>query len=124
MLSKPSLIISSVRWVCSEPFAFSPSSALLLSAAGSHSTNNLNALIDLAGLDVTSTPPPLAPPAALPPAPSLAPAEIPILPPPPQALVQLRGGSSGHGEPAPAQQSSAASSLSLLDEELLCLGRT
>ncbi|NWW98441.1 GGA3 protein, partial [Caloenas nicobarica] len=89
---------------------------------GSNSTNNLNTLIDLAGLDVTSTPPPPVPPAALPPAPSVAPAEIPILPPPPQTFTQLRSGSSSHGEPAPAQQSSAANSLSLLDEELLCLG--
>uniref|UniRef100_A0A8C3NMW7 Golgi associated, gamma adaptin ear containing, ARF binding protein 3 n=1 Tax=Cyanoderma ruficeps TaxID=181631 RepID=A0A8C3NMW7_9PASS len=72
---------------------------------GSNSTNNLNTLIDLAGLD--------APPSTAP-----APAEIPILPPPPQALAPLRS----QGETAPAQQGSTTNSLSLLDEELLCLG--
>uniref|UniRef100_A0A8V5HHN1 Uncharacterized protein n=1 Tax=Melopsittacus undulatus TaxID=13146 RepID=A0A8V5HHN1_MELUD len=94
-------------------------SALLLSAAGSNSTSNLNTLIDLAGLDVSSTPPPPLPPSTLTPAP---PAEIPILPPPPQASAPLRSSSSGQVEAAPAQQSS--NSLSLLDEELLCLGKT
>lgn len=112
--------------VCSEPFAFFPSSALLLSAAGSNSTSNLNTLIDLAGLDVTSTPPPPMPPTTLTPAPTVAPApaEIPILPPPPQTFAQLRSSSSSQVEAAPAQQSSTANSLSLLDEELLCLGKT
>ncbi|XP_055653037.1 ADP-ribosylation factor-binding protein GGA3 isoform X3 [Falco peregrinus] len=89
---------------------------------GSNSTSNLNTLIDLAGLDVTSTPPPPMAPTTLTPAPPAAPAEIPILPPPPQTLAQLRSGSSSQVEAAPAQQSSAANSLSLLDEELLCLG--
>uniref|UniRef100_A0A8V5HBK9 Uncharacterized protein n=1 Tax=Melopsittacus undulatus TaxID=13146 RepID=A0A8V5HBK9_MELUD len=84
---------------------------------GSNSTSNLNTLIDLAGLDVSSTPPPPLPPSTLTPAP---PAEIPILPPPPQASAPLRSSSSGQVEAAPAQQSS--NSLSLLDEELLCLG--
>ncbi|NWV97756.1 GGA3 protein, partial [Machaerirhynchus nigripectus] len=91
---------------------------------GSNSTNNLNTLIDLAGLDVTSTPPPPMPPSSLTPAPSTAPgpAEIPILPPPPQAFAPLRSSSSGQVETAPAQQGSTTNSLSLLDEELLCLG--
>ncbi|NXF77831.1 GGA3 protein, partial [Sclerurus mexicanus] len=91
---------------------------------GSNSTNNLNTLIDLAGLDVTSTPPPPMPPTTLTPAPTTAPApaEIPILPPPPQALAPLRSSSSSQVEAAPAQQGSTANSLSLLDEELLCLG--
>ncbi|XP_010169786.1 ADP-ribosylation factor-binding protein GGA3, partial [Antrostomus carolinensis] len=91
---------------------------------GSNSTSNLNTLIDLAGLDVTSTPPTPMPPTTLTPAPTAAPApaEIPILPPPPQTLAQLRSSSSSQVEAAPAQQSSAANSLSLLDEELLCLG--
>ncbi|KFP15092.1 ADP-ribosylation factor-binding protein GGA3, partial [Egretta garzetta] len=89
---------------------------------GSNSTSNLNTLIDLAGLDVTSTPPPPMPPTTLTPAPTVAPAEIPILPPPPQTVSQLRSSSSSQVEAAPAQQSSTANSLSLLDEELLCLG--
>ncbi|KFM07801.1 ADP-ribosylation factor-binding protein GGA3, partial [Aptenodytes forsteri] len=91
---------------------------------GSNSTSNLNTLIDLAGLDVTSTPPPPMPPTTLTPAPTVAPApaEIPILPPPPQTFAQLRSSSSSQVEAAPAQQSSTANSISLLDEELLCLG--
>ncbi|NWX71356.1 GGA3 protein, partial [Alca torda] len=89
---------------------------------GSNSTSNLNTLIDLAGLDLTSTQPPPMPPTTLTPAPTVAPAEIPILPPPPQTFAQLRSSSSSQVEAAPAQQSSTANSLSLLDEELLCLG--
>ncbi|NXB96962.1 GGA3 protein, partial [Vidua chalybeata] len=91
---------------------------------GDNSTNNLNTLIDLAGLDVTSTPPPPMPPSSLAPAPSTAPgpAEIPILPPPPQTFTPLRSSSSGQVETAPTQQGSTTNSLSLLDEELLCLG--
>ncbi|KFQ30298.1 ADP-ribosylation factor-binding protein GGA3, partial [Mesitornis unicolor] len=91
---------------------------------GSNSTSNLNTLIDLAGLDVTSTPPPPMPPTTLTPAPTVAPApaEIPVLPKPPQTFTQLRSNSSGQVEAAPTQQSSTANSLSLLDEELLCLG--
>ncbi|NXO88917.1 GGA3 protein, partial [Certhia brachydactyla] len=91
---------------------------------GSNSTNNLNTLIDLAGLDITSTPPPPMPPSSLTPAPSTAPgpAEIPILPPPPQTFAPLRSSSSSQVETAPAQQGSTTNSLSLLDEELLCLG--
>lgn len=120
-----SLLISCAHWVCSELFAFFPSNALLLSAAGSNSTNNLNTLIDLVGLDVTSTPPPPVPSSSLAPAPSTAPgpAEIPILPPPPQTLAPLRSSSSSQVEPAPTQQGSTTNSLSLLDEELLCLGK-
>ncbi|XP_054249687.1 ADP-ribosylation factor-binding protein GGA3 isoform X2 [Indicator indicator] len=88
---------------------------------GSNSTSNLNTLIDLAGLDVTSTPPPPMPPSTLAPAPTAAPApaEIPILPPPPQAF---RSSSSSQVEATPAPHSSTTNSLSLLDEELLCLG--
>ncbi|NXQ99980.1 GGA3 protein, partial [Sagittarius serpentarius] len=89
---------------------------------GSNSTSNLNTLIDLAGLDVTSTPPPPMPPTTLTSAPTVAPAEIPILPPPPQTFTQLRSSSSSQVEAAPTQQSSTANSLSLLDEELLSLG--
>ncbi|NWH33730.1 GGA3 protein, partial [Chloropsis hardwickii] len=91
---------------------------------GDNSTNNRNTLIDLAGLDVTSTPPPLMPPSSLTPAPSTAPgpAEIPILPPPPQTFAPLRSSSSSQVETAPTPQGSTTNSLSLLDEELLCLG--
>ncbi|NWR97000.1 GGA3 protein, partial [Motacilla alba] len=91
---------------------------------GDNCTNNLNTLIDLAGLDVNSTSPPPVPPSSLAPAPSTAPgpAEIPILPPPPQTFAPLRSSSSSQVETAPAQQSSTTNSLSLLDEELLCLG--
>ncbi|NWT61991.1 GGA3 protein, partial [Erythrocercus mccallii] len=91
---------------------------------GSNSTNNLNTLIDLAGLDVISTPPPPTPPSSLTPAPSTAPgpAEIPILPPPPQTFAPLRSSSFSQVETAPSQQGSTTNSLSLLDEELLCLG--
>ncbi|XP_048821068.1 ADP-ribosylation factor-binding protein GGA3 isoform X2 [Lagopus muta] len=83
-----------------------------------------NTLIDLAGLDVTSTSTPPVPPTTLTPAPTAAPvpAEIPILPPPPQTFSQLRSSSLSQVEAAPTQQSSTANSLSLLDEELLCLG--
>uniref|UniRef100_A0A8B9D8U8 Golgi associated, gamma adaptin ear containing, ARF binding protein 3 n=1 Tax=Anser cygnoides TaxID=8845 RepID=A0A8B9D8U8_ANSCY len=92
---------------------------------GNNSTSNLNTLIDLAGLDVSGTPPPPMPPTTLTPAPPAAPAsaEIPILPPPPQTFAQLRSSSLSQVEAAPAQQSSTANSLSLLDEELLCLGK-
>ncbi|NWZ07405.1 GGA3 protein, partial [Agelaius phoeniceus] len=91
---------------------------------GDNSTNNLNTLIDLGGLDVSSAPPPPLPPRSLAAAPSPAPgpAEIPILPPPPQAFVPPRSSSASQGETAPAQQGSTTNSLSLLDEELLCLG--
>ncbi|NXU45173.1 GGA3 protein, partial [Drymodes brunneopygia] len=91
---------------------------------GDNSTNNLNTLIDLAGLDVSNTPPPPMPPSSLTPAPSSAPgpAEIPILPPPPQTFTPLRSSCSGQVETAPAQQGSTTNALSLLDEELLCLG--
>ncbi|NXN95023.1 GGA3 protein, partial [Rhinopomastus cyanomelas] len=89
---------------------------------GSSSTNDLNTLIDLAGLDVASTPLPPVPPTTLTVAPTVAPAEIPILPPPPQTSLQLRNSSLSQVDAAPAQQSSTANSLSLLDEELLCLG--
>ncbi|KAF4797366.1 hypothetical protein TURU_073973 [Turdus rufiventris] len=111
---------SSCGWKFSYNFLFT----FVLFLNGSNSTNNLNTLIDLAGLDVTSTPSPVMPPSSLPAAPSTAPgpAEIPILPPPPQTFVPLRSSSSSQVETAPAQQGSTTNSLSLLDEELLCLG--
>lgn len=49
------------------------------------------------------------------------PSGIPILPPPPQALGPGRSHSSSQAE-APPGPSSTGHTLSLLDEELLCLG--
>ncbi|XP_053153180.1 ADP-ribosylation factor-binding protein GGA3 isoform X2 [Hemicordylus capensis] len=101
--------------------------SVLPSADGSDSANNINTLIDLAGLDISSTPtpPPPMPPATLTAVPTLTPApassEIPILPPPPQAIGHSRSRSSSQAE-ATAQLASTSNSFSLLDEELLCLG--
>uniref|UniRef100_A0A8C8SF92 Golgi associated, gamma adaptin ear containing, ARF binding protein 3 n=1 Tax=Pelusios castaneus TaxID=367368 RepID=A0A8C8SF92_9SAUR len=86
----------------------------------SEPTSNFNTLIDLAGMDVPSTPSPPVPPATL--MPAQASSEIPILPPPPQKSGHSRSRSSSQVEAPLTQQSSTTSSLSLLDEELLCLG--
>ncbi|XP_030390241.1 ADP-ribosylation factor-binding protein GGA3 isoform X2 [Gopherus evgoodei] len=98
----------------------------LSAAEGSDSTSNLSALIDLVGVDISSTPPPPVPPATLTPAPALVPtqasSEIPILPPPPQKFSHSRSRSSSQVEAPLTHQSSTANSLFLLDEELLCLG--
>uniref|UniRef100_A0A8C3S1I3 Golgi associated, gamma adaptin ear containing, ARF binding protein 3 n=1 Tax=Chelydra serpentina TaxID=8475 RepID=A0A8C3S1I3_CHESE len=97
----------------------------LSATEGSDPTSNLSTLIDLAGVDVSSTPP--MPPATLTPAPTLVPtqasSEIPILPPPPQTFGHSRSRSSSQVEAPLTHQSSTANSLFLLDEELLCLGR-
>lgn len=108
-------------------FQFSP---FLL---GSNSADNVNTLIDLGELEVLNVPPqpPPQPPPLLPSAlnttPTLTPApalsEIPILPPPPQATGHSWSHSIGHAESIATQSTSAANSLSLLDEELLCLGQ-
>ncbi|KAB0367714.1 hypothetical protein FD755_021038 [Muntiacus reevesi] len=71
-------------------------------------------LIDLAEVDAPSSPPP-----ALAPAPTSS--SIPVLPPPPQASGPGRSHSAGQPE-APPGPSSTSNALSLLDEELLCLG--
>uniref|UniRef100_A0A8C3S1E9 Golgi associated, gamma adaptin ear containing, ARF binding protein 3 n=1 Tax=Chelydra serpentina TaxID=8475 RepID=A0A8C3S1E9_CHESE len=96
----------------------------LSATEGSDPTSNLSTLIDLAGVDVSSTPP--MPPATLTPAPTLVPtqasSEIPILPPPPQTFGHSRSRSSSQVEAPLTHQSSTANSLFLLDEELLCLG--
>ncbi|XP_050777046.1 ADP-ribosylation factor-binding protein GGA3 isoform X2 [Gopherus flavomarginatus] len=98
----------------------------LSAAEGSDSTSNLSVLIDLVGVDISSTPPPPVPPATLTPAPALVPtqasSEIPILPPPPQKFGHSRSRSSSQVEAPLTHQSSTANSLFLLDEELLCLG--
>ncbi|XP_044309499.1 ADP-ribosylation factor-binding protein GGA3 isoform X1 [Varanus komodoensis] len=102
--------------------------SVLPTTTGSESVNNISTLIDLAGLDISSTPPPPMPPTALTPAPTPAPApalassEIPILPPPPQALGHSRSHSSSQADATAAPLASTANPLSLLDEELLCLG--
>ncbi|XP_077183969.1 ADP-ribosylation factor-binding protein GGA3 isoform X2 [Paroedura picta] len=100
--------------------------SVLPATDGSDSTNDINTLIDLAGLDLHSTPlppPPPVPPMTPTPAPTLTPApassEIPILPPPPQTAGHSRSRSSSQAE---AQLTSTGNSFSLLDEELLCLG--
>ncbi|XP_069056230.1 ADP-ribosylation factor-binding protein GGA3 isoform X2 [Pleurodeles waltl] len=82
----------------------------------SHQTS---ALIDLVGLEVSSLP-------VLPPEQSVLSAppqsEIPFLPPPPAASAHLRSSLSSQKESTASQGRSASNSLSLLDEELLCLG--
>uniref|UniRef100_A0A8D2LIG4 Golgi associated, gamma adaptin ear containing, ARF binding protein 3 n=1 Tax=Varanus komodoensis TaxID=61221 RepID=A0A8D2LIG4_VARKO len=103
--------------------------SVLPTTTGDESVNNISTLIDLAGLDISSTPPPPMPPTALTPAPTPAPApalassEIPILPPPPQALGHSRSHSSSQADATAAPLASTANPLSLLDEELLCLGK-
>ncbi|XP_029456409.1 ADP-ribosylation factor-binding protein GGA3 isoform X2 [Rhinatrema bivittatum] len=82
----------------------------------SQPSNNLSTLIDLVGFDVSSPPPPSLPvePALQPPLPSV----IPILPPPPPLSGHSLSRASGQVE----NTLSTTNSLSLLDEELLCLG--
>uniref|UniRef100_A0A8D0GVV3 Golgi associated, gamma adaptin ear containing, ARF binding protein 3 n=1 Tax=Sphenodon punctatus TaxID=8508 RepID=A0A8D0GVV3_SPHPU len=98
----------------------------LSATEGSDPASSLNMLIDLVGLDVSSTPVPPVPPETLAPEPTLAPApassEIPILPPPPQTVGHSRSRSSSQVEATSALLASTTNSLSLLDEELLCLG--
>uniref|UniRef100_A0A3P9C5H7 Golgi associated, gamma adaptin ear containing, ARF binding protein 3 n=1 Tax=Maylandia zebra TaxID=106582 RepID=A0A3P9C5H7_9CICH len=88
-----------------------------LSTAG-HSESDT--LIDLAGLDVPSPPQPAAPPPqpSHPVAADLTVIPIPVLPPPPKRLAGSQGSSPSH---PPASKASTA--LSLLDDELLSLGR-
>ncbi|NIG60948.1 ADP-ribosylation factor-binding protein GGA3 [Pontoporia blainvillei] len=82
---------------------------------GNHRSSNQGAsLIDLAELDAPSSLSPVL-------APVPHPSGIPILPPPPQALGPGRSHSSSQAE-APPGPSSTSHTLSLLDEELLCLG--
>ncbi|KAJ1072080.1 hypothetical protein K5549_013947 [Capra hircus] len=77
---------------------------------------NQGTLIDLAEVEVPSGPPPAL-------APTPAGSGIPVLPPPPQASGPGRSHSPGQPE-APPGPSSTSNALSLLDEELLCLGLT
>uniref|UniRef100_A0A4X2L030 Golgi associated, gamma adaptin ear containing, ARF binding protein 3 n=1 Tax=Vombatus ursinus TaxID=29139 RepID=A0A4X2L030_VOMUR len=77
---------------------------------GSNPSSNVNTLIDLAELDMSSSPPLVLAPQPAPPS-----SDIPILPPPPRSC------SSSQAE-ASSAVSGVTNSLSLLDEELLCLG--
>lgn len=79
---------------------------------GHHHSRNQDTLIDLAELDAPGSSTPVLAPTP--------PSGIPILPPPPQASVPGRSGSSSQAEAPPGPNTSNA--LSLLDEELLCLG--
>ncbi|XP_068932552.1 ADP-ribosylation factor-binding protein GGA3 isoform X3 [Petaurus breviceps papuanus] len=78
---------------------------------GSNPSSNLNTLIDLAELDVSSSPP-----LVLAPQPAAPSSDIPILPPPPRSC------SSSQAEASSGTGGGVTNSLSLLDEELLCLG--
>ncbi|XP_029338956.1 ADP-ribosylation factor-binding protein GGA3 isoform X4 [Mus caroli] len=81
---------------------------------GNSHCSNQGTLIDLAELDTpSSSSPALAPPTS----------GIPILPPPPQTSGPPRSRSSSQAE-APPGSDSTNNALSLLDEELLCLGLT
>ncbi|XP_048223163.1 ADP-ribosylation factor-binding protein GGA3 isoform X2 [Perognathus longimembris pacificus] len=75
-------------------------------------------LIDLAELDTPDNSSPALAPAPAPPS-----SGIPILPPPPQTAGPPRSRSSSQAE-APPGPHSTSNGLSLLDEELLCLGLT
>ncbi|KAM6164443.1 ADP-ribosylation factor-binding protein GGA3 isoform 2-T2 [Rhynchocyon petersi] len=86
-----------------------------LGTEGTNHSDSHGTLIDLAESDTPSSSPPVLVPAPAPP-----PSGIPILPPPPQAG-PLRSRSSSQAE-APPGPSSTSNALSLLDEELLCLG--
>ncbi|XP_023569933.1 ADP-ribosylation factor-binding protein GGA3 isoform X2 [Octodon degus] len=83
---------------------------------GNSYSSNQGTLIDLAELDTPNSSPPV-----LPPAPTAPSSGIPILPPPPQTSGPPRSRSSSQAE-APPAPSSTSNTLSLLDEELLCLG--
>ncbi|XP_032097597.1 ADP-ribosylation factor-binding protein GGA3 isoform X1 [Sapajus apella] len=83
---------------------------------GNSHCNNQGTLIDLAELDMTNNSSPVSAPAPTPPS-----SGIPILPPPPQASGPPRSRSSSQAEATPGPNSTS-NALSLLDEELLCLG--
>uniref|UniRef100_A0A452DP56 Golgi associated, gamma adaptin ear containing, ARF binding protein 3 n=1 Tax=Capra hircus TaxID=9925 RepID=A0A452DP56_CAPHI len=86
----------------------------VVTSASPDSEGNQGTLIDLAEVEVPSGPPPAL-------APTPAGSGIPVLPPPPQASGPGRSHSPGQPE-APPGPSSTSNALSLLDEELLCLG--
>ncbi|XP_012893479.1 PREDICTED: ADP-ribosylation factor-binding protein GGA3 isoform X2 [Dipodomys ordii] len=84
---------------------------------GNHPSSH-GTLIDLAELDTPNSSSPVLAPAPAPPT-----SGIPILPPPPQTAGPPRSRSSSMAE-APPGPNSTSNGLSLLDEELLCLGLT
>ncbi|XP_036921613.1 ADP-ribosylation factor-binding protein GGA3 isoform X1 [Sturnira hondurensis] len=94
------------------------STSALPDSEGSHHSGNQGALIDLAELDAPSSSSAVLAPAPAPSAPS---SGIPVLPPPPQTSgpASSRPSSQVEAPPGPGNTSNA---LSLLDEELLCLG--
>uniref|UniRef100_A0A2I3MIM4 Golgi associated, gamma adaptin ear containing, ARF binding protein 3 n=1 Tax=Papio anubis TaxID=9555 RepID=A0A2I3MIM4_PAPAN len=83
---------------------------------GNSQCSNQGTLIDLAELDTTNSLSSVLAPAPTPPS-----SGIPILPPPPQASGPPRSRSSSQAEATPGPNSTS-NALSLLDEELLCLG--
>ncbi|XP_004999341.1 ADP-ribosylation factor-binding protein GGA3 isoform X2 [Cavia porcellus] len=83
---------------------------------GNSYCRNQGTLIDLAELDTPNSSPPLLAPVPTPPC-----LDIPIIPPPPQTSGPPRSHLSSQAE-APPVFSSTSNTLSLLDEELLCLG--
>ncbi|KAL1779415.1 ADP-ribosylation factor-binding protein GGA3 isoform X1 [Sigmodon hispidus] len=85
---------------------------------GNDRCNNQGTLIDLAESDTPCSSSPVLAPASAPPT-----SGIPILPPPPQTSGPPRSRSSSQAE-APPGPNSTSNALSLLDEELLCLGLT
>ncbi|KAM5274871.1 ADP-ribosylation factor-binding protein GGA3 isoform 1-T1 [Ctenodactylus gundi] len=87
------------------------------SEGNSHSSNQ-GTLIDLADLDTPNSCSPVLAPGPTPPS-----SGIPILPPPPQTSGPPRSRASSQAE-APPGPSNNSNALSLLDEELLCLGLT
>uniref|UniRef100_A0A8C5UUE5 Golgi associated, gamma adaptin ear containing, ARF binding protein 3 n=1 Tax=Microcebus murinus TaxID=30608 RepID=A0A8C5UUE5_MICMU len=85
---------------------------------GNNHSSNQGTLIDLAELDTLNSPSSTSAPAPTPPS-----SGIPILPPPPQTSGPPRSRSSSQAE-ALLGPNSTNNALSLLDEELLCLGLT
>ncbi|XP_035303275.1 ADP-ribosylation factor-binding protein GGA3 isoform X3 [Cricetulus griseus] len=85
---------------------------------GNDHCSSQGTLIDLAELDTPCSSSPVLAPAPAPPT-----SGIPILPPPPQTSAPPRSRSSSQAE-VPQGPDSTSSGLSLLDEELLCLGLT
>ncbi|XP_041492020.1 ADP-ribosylation factor-binding protein GGA3 isoform X1 [Microtus oregoni] len=85
---------------------------------GNDRCRNQGTLIDLAELDTPCSSSPVLATAPAPPT-----SGIPILPPPPQTSGPPRSRSSSQAE-APPKPDSMSNALSLLDEELLCLGLT